>query len=202
MRQALLGIGRALRARPGVFAGVALAVAALHLLLPVAVLSATRKPWDYFAFNAWLPNLPAYLVSDAPLARKLDFLWDLALCWFVADGAYGAPEWGFAVTVRDVVRILATALLFGAYFALWTGGRAAGTAGAVASVAGLSTGPCSVVGCGAPVLPVVGLAFQGLSSGTLVLLAAVSWWGSAAVLLGLTATVLVLGRRVGSRPGA
>ncbi|MEK7245439.1 MAG: hypothetical protein AAB223_05420, partial [Pseudomonadota bacterium] len=50
-------------------------------------------------------------------------------------------------------------------------GRAGGIAGALAGVVGLSTGPCSVVGCGAPVLPVVGRVFAGLSSGTLKLLA-------------------------------
>ncbi len=45
-----------------------------------------------------------------------------------------------------------------------------GLVGAFAGVLGLSTGPCSVVGCGAPVLPVAGLVFAGLSSGTLALL--------------------------------
>ena len=69
MPKALLGISHAVRARPGLFAGVAFAVVALDLLLPIAVLSLARKPWDYAAFNAWLPNLPAYLVSDAPLAH-------------------------------------------------------------------------------------------------------------------------------------
>jgi hypothetical protein len=198
MPKALLGISHAVRARPGLFAGVAFAVVALDLLLPIAVLSLARKPWDYAAFNAWLPNLPAYLVSDAPLGRKLDFLWDVALVWFMADGPYGAPEWGFTISVGDVVRVLVLALLFGAYFALWTEGRAAGVAGAAASVLGLSTSPCSVVGCGAPVLPVVGLAFEGLSSGTLALLAGVSRWTTAAVTLALVFAVLHLGRRVGA----
>src|SRR4030095_10026717 len=50
-------------------------------------------------------------------------------------------------------------------------GRAAGGGG---GGPGLSTGPCSVVGCGAPVLPVVGLVFAGLSSGTLALLSGLS----------------------------
>src|SRR5207244_13300776 len=52
--------------------------------------------------------------------------------------------------------------------------RSGGVVGAFASVLGLSTGPCSVVGCGAPVLPVVGLVFTGLSSGTLAVLSASS----------------------------
>ncbi len=211
MRQAILGIRRAAGARPGLFAAVALAVVALDLLLPVAVLSVARKPWDYFAFNAWLPSLPAYLASDAPLPRKLEFLWGLALFWFVADGPFGAPEWGFAVSVGDLVRMAATAVLFGAYFALWAHGRdlaragacpappawrAGGVTGAVGSVLGLSTAPCGVVGCGAPVLPVVGLAFEGLSSGTLALMAGVSRWTTALLLVAVTAAVLVLGRRL------
>lgn len=213
MPQALLGIRRAVGARPGLFAGVALAVLALDLLLPVAVLSLARKPWDYAAFNAWLPSLPGYLVSpDVPLGRKLDFLWDLALVWVVADGPYGAPEWGFSVSVGDLARVTLTGALFGAFFALWAHGRdlakagacpargwrAGGTAGAVGSVLGLSTAPCGVVGCGAPVLPVVGLAFEGLSSGTLGLLAGVSRWTTAAVMLGVIWGVLHLGRRVGA----
>ena len=41
-------------------------------------------------------------------------------------------------------------------------------------VLGVSTGGCTVMGCGAPVIPVVGLAFVGLSSGTLALLAELS----------------------------
>ena len=49
-----------------------------------------------------------------------------------------------------------------------------GIAGMLTSVVGLSTGPCSVMGCGAPVIPVVGLAFAGLSSGTLAFLASLS----------------------------
>ena len=213
MPQALLGIRRAVGARPGLFGGVALAVLALDLVLPVAVLSLVRKPWDYAAFNAWLPNLPAYLVdADVPLGRRLDFLWDLALVWFVADGPYGAPEWGFSVSVGDLVRIGATGLLFGAFFALWAHGRdlaragacpargwrAGGAAGAFGSVLGLSSAPCGVVGCGAPVLPVVGLAFEGLSSGTLALLAGVSRWTTAVVLLAVVWGVLHLGRRVGA----
>ena len=40
-------------------------------------------------------------------------------------------------------------------------GRRSGVAGMLASVVGLSTGPCSVMGCGAPVLPVVGSRSRG-----------------------------------------
>ena len=75
----------------------------------------------------------------------------------------------------------------------WSGG----VAGALVGVLGLSTGPCSVVGCGAPVLPVVGLAFAGLSSGTLALLSGLSRLASAVVLVGLLAGIAYLGWRVG-----
>src|SRR2546425_150842 len=67
--------------------------------------------------------------------------------------------------------------------------RASGIVGACAGVLGLSTGPCSVVGCGAPVLPVVGLVFAGLSSGTLALLSGASRLLSAVVLVALPLVV-------------
>ena len=124
-----------------------------------------------------------------PLGQKLEKLPDLALFWFSSDSPYGGIDWGFAVDVTDLARILLLAGLFGAYFALLarrreTASRArvgaasatarGGVAGMLTSVVGLSTGPCSVMGCGAPVIPVVGLAFAGLSSGTLAFLASLS----------------------------
>jgi len=51
---------------------------------------------------------------------------------------------------------------------------------------GFSTGSCSVMGCGAPVMPVVGLAFTGLASGTIKLLSAVSAIATLAVVLVLS----------------
>ena len=71
--------------------------------------------------------------------------------------------------------------------------------GAFAGVLGLSTGPCSVVGCGAPVLPVVGLVFAGLSSGTLALLSSASRVLSGGVLVTLTLVVARLGWQAGRR---
>jgi hypothetical protein len=68
------------------------------------------------------------------------------------------------------------------------GAAGGGVLGTLVAVLGLSTGPCSVVGCGAPVLPVVGLAFAGLSSGTLALMSGLSRAMALAV-----AAVLVLG---------
>ena len=193
MWQALIrewrGIAGAMRSRPGVLASVAAAVFALDLFLPPLVLSVVRKPFDYFTFNAWLPNLPAYLVRDnVPIQQKLDFIPNLALFWFSADSPFGGVDWGFAITVADLSRILLLSLLFGIYFALVfhnrdlmpftparaSFGRSGGVSGALASVLGVSTGGCTVVGCGAPMLPVVGLAFVGLSSGTLVFLAELS----------------------------
>ncbi len=207
------GVGAAIRARLGVFAGVALAVLALDVFLPIVVLSLARTPVDYFMFNPWLKKLPGYLVSPAvPWQKKLEFLPKLALFWFSGEGAFG-PEWGFAVDVSDVARFLVTAFLVGAYFALWfcrrdqvAGrgwrirlGRHGGMAGALTSVVGLSTGPCSVIGCGAPVVPVVGLAFVGLSSGTLAFLAHLSTVASWTVIGAMALGVGYLGWLVRAR---
>jgi hypothetical protein len=206
------GVSAAIRARPGTFLGVAAAVFLLDVLLPPLVLSLTRKPIDFFMVNPWLKKLPEFVASSqVPLARKLEFLPGLTLFSFSADSPYGT-EWGFAVDVSDLGRFLLTGALVGAYFALWlyrrdrlaaTGwgmrlGRQGGTAGALTTVLGLTTGPCSVMGCGAPVIPVVGLAFVGLSSGTLALLAQVSRVATALVLLALGAGVAYLGWRVAS----
>lgn len=207
------GIGGAIKRRPKAFLGVALAVFALNLVLPVLVLSLARKPWDHFSFNPWLKNLPAWLVSgEATLQRKVEFLPGLALFWFIADSPGDAAEWGFTVDVTDVARIGLTSLLFGAYFALWfqrrdraracgwgtTASRYGGTAGALTTVLGVSTGPCSVVGCGAPVMPVLGLALTGLSSGTIKLLSDVAKVTTPVVILAVTAGVAALGWRAGA----
>ena len=227
MLSRLLGaIGRPIRGaaaavwrRPAVFAGTALGVFVLQVLIPVLFLSLVRKPVDFYTFNPWLSQLPAYLASDEiPLEKKLEFLPKLALFWCSADGP-GGPEWGFAVDVTDLARILVMSLLVGTYFALWVyrreraaacgwGARASqkgGLAGALGGVLGLSTAPCSVMGCGAPVIPVVGLAFAGLSSGTLALMATLSRLATALVLIALTLAVAVLGWRAGAaapQPGA
>lgn len=199
------GVGSAVRARPGTVLGVATAVLALEVLLPPIVLALVRKPWTFFTFNPWLKRLPDYLASDAPLGEKLDFLSRVALFWFTADGPYGVPEWGFAVDTTDVLRFGLFAAVVGLYAGLWRrlrapGGpvaRAGGVVGALAGVLGLTTGPCSVVGCGAPVLPVMGLVFTGLSSETLALLSVVSRTSVWAVLAGLLAGCGYLAWRVG-----
>ncbi len=209
------GVAAAVRAYPAAFAAVALAVFVLDVLLPPLVLSVARKPVDFFTFNPWLSRLPAYLASETvPLGRKLEFLPNLALFWFSADSPYGGTEWGFAVDVADLGRFALMSVLFGAYFALWRDVRArlgaapwgprtarrGGVAGALTSVLGFTTGPCSVMGCGAPVLPVVGLAFVGLSSGTLALLAQASRVGTALVLLAMTVAVAYLAWLAGGAP--
>jgi hypothetical protein len=211
MRRVLSGLRAAIRARPWTFLGVAAAVVALNVLLPPLVLSLSRERVDYFTFNPWLKRLPEFLASGAvPLQKKLDFLPGMALFSFSADGIFG-PDWGFTIDVTDVVRIVGTGLLVGAYFVLWlhrrdrfaSAGRGArlarqgGVAGALTTVLGLSTGPCSVVGCGAPVIPVMGLAFTGLTSTTLTLLARVSRVATTLVLVGLTVGVLYLAWRAG-----
>lgn len=209
-RRAVGSVRAAIRARPLVFAGVAVAVCTLNLILPVAVLTLARKPWDYFSFNPWLSQLPHWLVSpDASWGRKLEFLQDLSLFWFIASSPYDAPEWGFAVGLRDLVRWAFVAFLFGAYFALWAHarggrtrrgwgrGRPGGVAGAILSTLGLSTAPCSVMGCGAPVLPVLGLALQGLSSSAFVGLATLSSVANVVVEVGMSLVVLGLGWLIG-----
>jgi hypothetical protein len=77
-------------------------------------------------------------------------------------------------------------------------GTGSGFVGGLASVLGLTTGPCSVMGCGAPVMPVVGLAFAGLSSTTVALLASLATWSAFVVLAGLTLAVAWLGWLVGA----
>ena len=54
------------------------------------------------------------------------------------------------------------------------------------------------MGCGAPVLPVVGLVFTGLSSTTLKWMSELSTVATAAVLIGMGAGVLYLAWRVGA----
>src|SRR5205085_10157536 len=155
------------------------------------------------------------LRSQEPLSNKLSFLSNMALAWLSSDNGGEGIEWGFIVDVPTVVRILLTSLVFGSYFALWSyrralgaacapGARAArpaGVAGAVTSVLGLTTGPCTLAGCGVPVLPVVGLAFTGLSSGTLTLFSTLSRLSIAVVLAAMAIAVIWLGWRAGSAPG-
>ena len=92
------------------------ATAAAVLTLELIVLSIARKPVDCFAVSAWLPELPAYVFSsDVLLQRKLEFLPNMALFWFSADSPYGGVDWGFAVTVSDLIRFLLLSALFGIY---------------------------------------------------------------------------------------
>jgi hypothetical protein len=208
MGESLRGMWAALAAHPGIFASVTLAVAALNVLAPLAILSAVRKPFDYYTVNPWLKRLPEYLASDeVALGEKLQKLPDLALFWFSAGSTYGGAEWGYAVDVSDVGRILLVSALFGLYFALWRRYRdlalgnvqalhRGGLAGAVATLFGISTGACSVTGCGAPVLPVLGLAFVGLESGTLHFLAQSSRFATLALFALLLLAIGYLGYRV------
>ena len=71
-----------------------------------------------------------------------------------------------------------------------------GVVGTLLSTLGFTTMPCSVVGCGAPVLPVVGLALTGLSSGTIALLSGASRFLVWIVLAGVAASTAVLARQV------
>ncbi len=203
----LTTIGRAVAARPVLFAAVALAVVALDALLPVVVLSTFRKPFDHFSFNPWLKHAWVWTTSpDVTLARKIEFLSGVALFWFISGSSYDEPTWGFSASPPDVIRWLYMGVVFGAYFALWSyarsrgsvagfaaarGGRG-GAAGAVLSTLGLVVSPCGVAGCGAPILPVLALGLQGLTSGTLALIGTVSHVATLFVLIGGTLAVLVL----------
>lgn len=212
IRRLARGILSAIRTRPLVFATGTLGVFLLNIFLPPVVLSLARKPWDFFTFNPWLPRLPEFLASsEVPLQRKVEFLPKLALFWFSANGPWGSTEWGYSVHVNDVARFTLLSLLFGAYFALWfasrgqfaqcgvgaKAGRQGGIVGALVSLVGFSTGPCSVVGCGAPILPVVGLALTGLSSGTIAFLSELSsvaiWVVAGAMLLGVGYLAWIVG---------
>ncbi|MBI2466861.1 MAG: hypothetical protein HYV62_03435 [Candidatus Rokubacteria bacterium] len=215
----LRGIATAIRARPNVLVAVILGVFVLNLFLPVLVLSLARKPVDALTFNPWLSKLPEWLASGKePVSRKVEFLSQLALAWFSAesDNPLVGREWGFVVDVLSFVRFIFTSFLFGAYFALWVhrrdqakhcgwaprAGRHGGVAGVLTSVLGFSTGPCSVVGCGVPVLPVVGLAFTGLPTETLKVFATLSGVAVAVVLFAVTLGVAYLGWQVGANPMA
>jgi hypothetical protein len=183
-----------------------------NLAAPVAILSIARKPVDFFTFNPWLSRLPEYLRSGEPLSNKLSFVSNMAIAWLSSDNGVEGIEWGFIIDVPTLVRILLTSLVFGSYFALWSyrrrqgeacglgskAARPAGVAGAVTSVLGLTTGPCTLAGCGVPVLPVLGLAFTGLSSGTLSLFTTLSRISIAVVLSGMALAVLWLGWRAGT----
>src|SRR2546428_10131790 len=202
---------RAIRARAGIFALIVAGVVAMNLVLPPFVLSVVRKPYDYFSINPWLHNVPSWLWSgEATAGRKLEFLWNAAVLWFVASGQYDAPEWGFTATVRDIARWILMGVLFGTYATLWLerrarlrsdnpparGGSRGGLIGAILSTLGFTTMPCSVVGCGAPVLPVLGLALTGLSSGTIALLSGASRFLVWVVIMGVTLSVVRLAIQV------
>jgi hypothetical protein len=206
------GILRAIRMRSGVFVLVVAAIVVLDLILPPLVLSVVRKPYDHFSFNPWLHNLPSWLRSgEATVGRKADFVWNVPVLWFVASSEYDEAEWGFTVAVRDLARYVLMGTLFGAYFSLWlqrhaqlqaaglTAGRRGargGMLGGVLSTLGLTTMPCGVAGCGAPVLPVVGLALTGLSSGTISLLSNTSRFFVWVVIAGVAAGIVILTKQV------
>jgi hypothetical protein len=208
------GILAAMKSRAGVVLGVTALVAVFNLTAPVVILSLARRPPDFFTFNPWLPRLPEYLRSEEPLGKKLEFLSNMAIAWVTADDNGQEVDWGFLIDVPTLLRIALTSLVFGAYFALWSyrrrqgiacglgakAARPAGVAGAVTSVLGLTTGPCSLTGCGAPILPVVGIAFSGLSSGTLTLFSTISQLSILVVLTAMALAVLWLGWRVGGTP--
>src|SRR5262249_50230996 len=110
--RALSGVMSAVRERPAIFSAAAAATLVLSVVLPPLLLSLTRKPVDYFTVNPWLRRLPEYVASPSvPWREKLDKLPDLALFWFSADSPMGGTEWGFAVDVRAVARMMGTSVV-------------------------------------------------------------------------------------------
>src|SRR5207245_5131974 len=155
-----------------------------------------------------------YLVSSESLGAKLSFLSHLTIAWVSAEGATEGIDWGFIVDVPTLARIFCTSLVFGAYFGLWSyqrqldacdpslsGTRPAGVLGAVTSVFGLTTGPCTLAGCGAPVLPGLGLAFTGLSTATLTMLTMLSRLSFVVILSLMGLAVVWFGWRIGQPAG-
>ena len=209
--QTLRGIGVGLRSGKRVVFAVTGAVFVFNLVAPVAILSVARRPPDFITFNPWLSRLPEYLASEEPLGKKLSFLSQMAIAWVSADNKVEGIDWGFIVDVPTLVRIALASLVFGAYFALWSyrrrqgaglkAARPAGVAGAVTSVFGLTTGPCTLAGCGVPVLPVVGLAFTGLSTATLTMLTMLSRLSFVVILSLMGLAVVWFGWRIGQPPG-
>src|SRR5438270_11357651 len=207
----LRGIGAALRARWKLVLAVTAAVAVFNLAAPVAILSLARRPPDFFTFNPWLSRLPESLASEETQAKKLSFLQQMAIAWVSADNKVEGIDWGFIVDVPTLVRIALASLVFGAYFALWSyrrrqgaglkAARPAGVAGAVTSVFGLTTGPCTLAGCGVPVLPVVGLAFTGLSTATLTMLPMLRRLSHVVILSLIGLAVVWFGWRIGQPAG-
>lgn len=200
VRQVFRGIFTAIRAHKAIAFCAALVIAAFNLLAPIAILSIARKPADFFTFNPWLPRLPGYLMLSEPLTQKLAFLSELKVAWVSADGPDG-PVWAFILDVPTLARIAGFALLFGAFFALWAHHRKtasrAGIFAAATSIFGLTTCPCSLVPGGAPVLPLLALAFTGASAGTLALFATVSRISIALVVGVLSIAIVWLGLRAG-----
>jgi len=209
--QTLRGIGVGLRSGKRVVFAVTGAVFVFNLVAPVAILSVARRPPDFITFNPWLSRLPEYLASEEPLGKKLSFLSQMAIAWVSADNKVEGIDWGFIVDVPTLVRIALASLVFGAYFALWSyrrrqgaglkAARPAGVAGAVTSVFGLTTGPCTLAGCGVPVLPVVGLAFTGLSTATLTMLTMLSRLSFVVILSLMGLAVVWFGWRIGRPAG-
>ena len=209
IRGGLRGAWLAISARPTLFVTVALAVLLLDFCLPLLVLSVARKPWDYFRINHAVRELPQWVMSPGiSVGRKVGFLSSLGLFWFAGISPYHTVAWVFEVRTRDLVRWMSMALLAGAYFALWLYagaegvGRAArgsrngrrGLIGTLLCALGLFASPCSVGGYDAPILPVIGLAFHGLTSLTLTTVAMFSVGASIGAFVGLSLGVLAFGR--------
>ena len=185
-------------------------------------LYATTPDYSGYLYSPTFAVLFAPFALPPPLFGLL--LWNAANAFTLAGAVARllpprAAAVALGVAFLDVVRSLQNsqsnalmAGLIGAYFTLWlrwrSGGgssgwrvrttRQGGVAGALVSTLGLSTGPCTVTGCGAPVMPVIGLAFAGLSSSTITWMSELSMLAVWVVLGILAVGVVYLGWRTGA----
>src|SRR5208282_6861826 len=86
LKQIARGILIAAKTKRKIFVSVFILMFALYFFLPPLMLSLLRQPADFVSLNPWASKLPAWLFSgDASLSRKLGFLYDFALVWFIAS---------------------------------------------------------------------------------------------------------------------
>ena len=179
--KSIAGIVAAISARPTVFAAVSLSVFILNVLLPRSFFPSPASPGIISRSILGFRNCRSTSAQAmSPFKASLSFFPSRPVLvqrqrsnWVCGMGIHCGRQRPVEVRLHLLhrrVRILRSGFIIGIRWLQcgWTGenSRRFGIAGALMSILGLSTGPCSVMGCGAPVLPVIGLAFVGLSSGT------------------------------------
>ena len=214
LRTIVRGVMVACKTKLRIFVLVFSIMFALYFFLPPLMLSLLRQPADAALFNPWIMKLPAWLMSgDATLSRKLSFLYDFALFWFVASTHDDAGvSWFFVISVSDILRYLFLSGIFAVYFSVWSyrrstaacnvsvkqGGRM-GMSGGVLSALGAVGGSCTI--CGGPALPLIGFVIAG-GDASLTAVNSFLWLSDVLVLalpLTLFVVVLYLGWQIGKQ---